>query len=382
MSAVEEVREGLGTVLGKLAGATGHLNTALLAWDEACAGLAVLQGTNDVEAQQVLAAHGIGGDQLVQTQEMLGRCAEQITSYGSSIGATPAGTAGAAPRSAPSQPNAQARSAAPRPPRPGKTHGRWIDSAGNAVVLESGKDGEYYEVTRARGVALGLTKGIPNAVPAIARHVETQFVSRMIDQGIEHAAIEINRPICGTTPKDQQWMETCQQAATTVPAARVDTDRQGRVEPDRQDLRRARGGGMSITAGWAVIHEDGTYESMNTTLETPDDVAAFVAKVAAADPYADSIRLVHNDRPLFDPAQGFTDHDVFAAVVDGFGYFSHQDRSYGKGFSVGDPDSPGCEFDDEDFPAGSGLSLEEFTAALVEFLRTCERPRNVQWTGW
>lgn len=137
---------------------------------------------------------------------------------------------------------------------------------------------------------------------------------------------------------------------------------------------------MSITAGWAVIGEDGSYEGMNTVIETPEDVTAFVGKVAAADPYVGSVRLVHNKRPLWDAEQGFTDHDVFAAVVDGFGYLSHQDRDHAKAYSIGAPESPGCEFDDEDFPAGSGLTLEQFTAALVEFLHTTKRPTSVRWS--
>lgn len=60
---------------------------------------------------------------------------------------------------------------------------------------------------------------------------------------------------------------------------------------------------MSITAGWAVFGEDGSDEGMNTALETPEDVTAFVDKVAAADPYADSIRLIHNKRPSGMPSR-------------------------------------------------------------------------------
>lgn len=97
------------------------------------------------------------------------------------------------------------------PAQPGKTHGRWINSSGDAVKLESGKGGEYYEATRQLAVEHGLTRGHVNAEPAIARHVETQFVARMIDQGITEAEIEINRPVCGTTLKDQQWPNTCDQ---------------------------------------------------------------------------------------------------------------------------------------------------------------------------
>lgn len=192
-------------MLGKLAEARGHVNTALVAQDEAGAGFALLRGTNDVEALQSLTAHDASREELIQIPAILDRCAERIRSYASGIGANPAArTVGATTDSVPTQPGGRARSAPPRPPRPGKTHGRWCDNDGNAVVLESGKGGEYYEATRARGVALGLAKGIPNAEPSIARHVETQFVSRMIDQGIEYAEIEINRPVCGTTPKDQQ----------------------------------------------------------------------------------------------------------------------------------------------------------------------------------
>lgn len=98
MSAVEDLANALGMVLGKLAESAEHFNMALVAWEEGSAGLAVLHGTNDVEAQQVLANHGIGRDQLIQAREVLGRCSEQIRNYGSSIGANPAPTTGAISR--------------------------------------------------------------------------------------------------------------------------------------------------------------------------------------------------------------------------------------------------------------------------------------------
>lgn len=109
MSAVEDLANALGMVLGKLAESAEHFNMALVAWEEGSAGLAVLHGTNDVEAQQVLANHGIGRDQLIQAREMLGLCSEQIRNYGSSIGANPAPTTGAIPRSAGSKPDTRAR---------------------------------------------------------------------------------------------------------------------------------------------------------------------------------------------------------------------------------------------------------------------------------
>ncbi|MEV0081875.1 Imm1 family immunity protein [Saccharopolyspora sp. NPDC050642] len=70
---------------------------------------------------------------------------------------------------------------------------------------------------------------------------------------------------------------------------------------------------------------------------------------------------------------------MFAAVVDGFGYLSYQDATRDKAYPEGDPASEGCEFDDDDFPPGSGLPVERFTKALVEFLHTADRPASVTW---
>ncbi|MEU5846519.1 Imm1 family immunity protein [Saccharopolyspora shandongensis] len=134
---------------------------------------------------------------------------------------------------------------------------------------------------------------------------------------------------------------------------------------------------MSITAGWAVIGLDGSYQGMNATLNTPEDVAGFVEQLS--DPQVDSARLVHNGRPLWDAETNFPDHDVFAAVVDRFGYLSYQDATRGKAYPEGDSTSEGCEFDDDDFPPGSGLPVEQFTKAIVEFLHTADRPASVTW---
>ncbi|SDY88678.1 Immunity protein Imm1 [Saccharopolyspora shandongensis] len=134
---------------------------------------------------------------------------------------------------------------------------------------------------------------------------------------------------------------------------------------------------MSIRAGWAVVGLDGSYQGLNATLGTPEDVAGFVEQLS--DPQADSARLVHNGRPLWDAETNFPDHGVFAAVVDGFGYLSYQDATRDKAYPEGDPTSEGCEFDDDDFPPGSGLPVEKFTKTLVEFLHTADRPASVTW---
>lgn len=136
---------------------------------------------------------------------------------------------------------------------------------------------------------------------------------------------------------------------------------------------------MTIDARWAVITGDGGERAGNLLITEKTVVEQLVKELS--NPMADLARLIHNDRALWDSERGFRDHDVYANVVDGFGYLSHQDRNHGKAYPVGDPRSAGCEFDDDDFPAGSGLSLDQFTEALVEFLRAAERPTNVQWAG-
>lgn len=70
---------------------------------------------------------------------------------------------------------------------------------------------------------------------------------------------------------------------------------------------------------------------------------------------------------------------MYANVVDGWGYLSYQDSNHDKAYAVGEPQSPECEFEDDDFPSGSGLPLDTFKAALMEWLRTRERPTVVEW---
>ncbi|MBW4717324.1 hypothetical protein KZQ38_09105 [Saccharothrix sp. SC076] len=134
---------------------------------------------------------------------------------------------------------------------------------------------------------------------------------------------------------------------------------------------------MSVTVGWSVIHADGCFEGLKATLRTAVDVAAWVERFA--DPLADSARLVHNARPLWIPEQNWPDHEMYAAVVDGYGYLAYQDRYQSTVYSVGAPESPGFESDDAGYPPGSGLSLHWFETAVAEWLRTAELPTVVEW---
>lgn len=134
---------------------------------------------------------------------------------------------------------------------------------------------------------------------------------------------------------------------------------------------------MTIDARWSVFSDDGSERGENMLVADESALPRLVDRLA--DPAADLARLIHRERPLWDEQQRFFDHDVYATVVEGFGYLSYQDRDHDKAYPVGEAESPGCEFEDDDFPPGAGLPLDTFTAALTEWLQTRERPTNVQW---
>ncbi|SFS41276.1 Imm1 family immunity protein [Saccharopolyspora flava] len=134
---------------------------------------------------------------------------------------------------------------------------------------------------------------------------------------------------------------------------------------------------MTVDARWAVFTEDGDERGVSLLVNDREQVHELVELLA--DEAADVARLIHRDRPLWDAEHGLLDHDVYATVHDGFGYVSYQDATRDKAYPEGDPASEGCEFDDEDFPPGSGLRIERFTDVLAEFLRTADRPMSVNW---
>ncbi|WP_156893258.1 DddA-like double-stranded DNA deaminase toxin [Actinokineospora enzanensis] len=114
-----------------------------------------------------------------------------------------------AARTAASAASANTRAALPKPPAPGKTHGRWIDGQGHTVILTSGRGSQYFDSAIARAREIGLPQGNTTAEPAIVRHVEIQFACRMAAEGLRDETIEINRRVCGTRSRDRDWPETC-----------------------------------------------------------------------------------------------------------------------------------------------------------------------------
>lgn len=138
---------------------------------------------------------------------------------------------------------------------------------------------------------------------------------------------------------------------------------------------------MTAEARWMVWPgEGGEWQYPIQQLRQPADVDALIE--ANADPAADVMRLIHHGRATREEKNGETflhPHcDMFAIVKDGYGYLSYQDATIPKSYSVGEPDSPGFESDDEAFPPGSGLRLDAFKAAIEQFMQTGHQP-PISW---
>ncbi|GLZ39828.1 Imm1 family immunity protein [Actinokineospora sp. NBRC 105648] len=134
---------------------------------------------------------------------------------------------------------------------------------------------------------------------------------------------------------------------------------------------------MTIDAYWAIDHPDGSQGGDRVQLTSQADVVDFVRRISL--PGALLASLVHLGRPLWEQARQLPDHDVFAAVHDGFGYLSYQDMASGKHYPIGLPGSPGGEYDDDEFPPGSGISIKDLTTAVAEFLDSAAIPTCLAW---
>jgi immunity protein Imm1 of predicted polymorphic toxin system len=137
----------------------------------------------------------------------------------------------------------------------------------------------------------------------------------------------------------------------------------------------------AVEARWTIWPgENGEWRYPVMHLRTGADIDALIE--ANSDPAADVIILTHPDHVSYVEHDGEqllkTSSDVFALVKDGYGYLSYQDATVPKSYSVGEPDSPGFESADEEFPPGSGLPLDAFKAAIEQFMRTGHQP-TITW---
>lgn len=122
---------------------------------------------------------------------------------------------------------------------------------------------------------------------------------------------------------------------------------------------------MTTTALYASVptFRDGTQNSERLPLVSDADVTRLAELLAQ--PWADSGSIQTDDAAL----------DV--RIVDGWGYLQYAGDA-GYLVTDGDPQSPAAPCV-ADFPAGTGLPVEDVIAALLEFVRTRQLPATVPW---
>lgn len=130
---------------------------------------------------------------------------------------------------------------------------------------------------------------------------------------------------------------------------------------------------------WTVLNAEGEPSGGEMVVRDPADVDRLIAALGA--PGATAAMAHHSGRPkAYDEDLGeVPDHDMTIGVRQGFGYLSFADLDHDLAYPDGVPDSPGFAADYAEYPAGSGVTLQDLRAALVEFLETAQRPTRVDW---
>jgi hypothetical protein len=113
--------------------------------------------------------------------------------------------------------------------------------------------------------------------------------------------------------------------------------------------------------------QDDVDGGFTVTVALPNDVISLVTQLAAAETGTAHIESETGD------------YVVQAHAEHGFGYLFYVDDHSDAAYSVGDPRSPGIESSEQSFPAGSGVGLDVFDAALRQLLDTDVRPTVVSW---
>jgi hypothetical protein len=143
---------------------------------------------------------------------------------------------------------------------------------------------------------------------------------------------------------------------------------------------------MSFTAVWPVDDPDDPDAAELATVDTADEVDALLTRLAATS--VGPAVIEHQSRDFIEDVEGLLgtpgearipDHDVTAAVRQGYGYLSYADPGHAYATSAGEPSSPGFSSEHAEYPPGSGVPLDVLAGALKEFLTTAERPTGVSW---
>jgi hypothetical protein len=123
---------------------------------------------------------------------------------------------------------------------------------------------------------------------------------------------------------------------------------------------------MTFIASVATDQDDAD-GGFTVTVALPDDVTSLVTRLAGEETGTAHIESETGD------------YVVQAHAEQGFGYLFYVDDRVDAAYIVGDPGSPAVESSEQSFPAGSGVDLAVFDAALRQLLATDVRPTVVSW---
>jgi hypothetical protein len=122
---------------------------------------------------------------------------------------------------------------------------------------------------------------------------------------------------------------------------------------------------MTLTAS-GPTYQNGVAGGFNRTLNTAEDVRRLVELLGEDGVFT---AVISGERAVMD-----------VHVENGLGYLYYNGPEIIFAHSVGLPDSPEVTASETGFAAGSGVLLDVFTAALIEFLNTGGLPTNIQWS--
>ncbi|WP_018680673.1 Imm1 family immunity protein [Actinokineospora enzanensis] len=137
---------------------------------------------------------------------------------------------------------------------------------------------------------------------------------------------------------------------------------------------------MGIHARWEIHDPENLPTNGELVAETPEDVDRLVALLT--EPSAEPASVEHLARTRIRSewsGEIVPDHLMWALVQRGYGYLLYYSAEHEHCTAVGDAASRAYHYDYNDFPAGSGISIELFARAIKEFLATAVRPTCVTW---
>jgi hypothetical protein len=132
----------------------------------------------------------------------------------------------------------------------------------------------------------------------------------------------------------------------------------------------------------SAVHVAGQPGWETATVSTPNDVDLLVELLSQSD--IGVAHVEHTGRPTIesdDPADVEPDHIVYLGINGPFGYFEYISPSFSPavGALLGDPASPQWDAGGYVFHLGSGVSINEFTQLVNEFMTSGLPPRKAKW---